>query len=138
MIRVLLADDREVVRTGVAQFLANYDDMQVVGQAADGVAAVRLSGETNPDVVLMDLVMPEMDGIEATRQILAKQPATRIIVFTVFSERDNVFRAMDAGAIGYLMKGSDPDELVRGIRAAMEGESVFGPEATRVLVSRAG
>lgn len=138
MIRVLLADDRDVVRAGVAQFLANYDDMEVVAQAADGVAAVRLSGETSPDVILMDLVMPEMDGIEATRQILAKQPATRIIVFTVFSERDNVFRAMDAGAIGYLMKGSDPDELVRGIRAAMLGESAFGPEATRVLVSRAG
>jgi len=138
MIRVLLADDRDVVRAGVAQFLANYDDMEVVAQAADGAAAVRLSGETSPDVILMDLVMPEMDGIEATRQILATQPATRIIVFTVFSERDNVFRAMDAGAIGYLMKGSDPEELVQGIRAAMGGESAFGPEATRVLTSRAG
>jgi DNA-binding NarL/FixJ family response regulator len=137
MIRVLLADDREVVRAGVAQFLANYDDIDVVGQAGDGVAAVRLSDETNPDVILMDLVMPEMDGIEATRRILAKQPDTRVIVFTVFSERDNVFRAMDAGAIGYLMKGSDPDELVRGIRAAMIGESAFGPEAMRVLASRA-
>jgi NarL family two-component system response regulator LiaR len=138
MIRVLLADDREAVRAGVAQFLANYDDMEVVGQAADGAQAVGLSRETNPDVVLMDLVMPEMDGIEATRQILSSQPDTRIIVFTVFSERHNVFRAMDAGAIGYLMKGSDPDELVRGIRAAMGGESAFGPEATRVIVSRAG
>jgi DNA-binding NarL/FixJ family response regulator len=138
MIRVLLADDRDAIRAGVAQLLANYLDMEVVGLAADGAAAVRLYRETNPDVVLMDLVMPGMDGIEATRQILERQPAARIIVLTVFMERDSVFKATDAGAVGYLMKGDDPAELVGGIRAAMHGGSAFCSEASRVLVGRTG
>jgi DNA-binding NarL/FixJ family response regulator len=87
-------------------------------------------------VVLMDLVMPQVDGIEATRQILATQPGTRIIVLTVSADRDKVFEATDAGAVGYLVKGADPGELVRGIRATMSGETSFGSEATRALASR--
>jgi NarL family two-component system response regulator LiaR len=138
MIRVLLADDRDAVRAGIAQLLANYHDMDLVAQAVDGAAAVRLSRETNPDVVLMDLVMPEMDGIEATRQILAHKPTALIIVLTVFLERDSVFKAIDAGAVGYLIKGSDPAELIDGIRAAMVGDSAFCQEAVRVLASRVG
>ena len=111
MIRVLLADDNEAVRSGVAEFLSGFDDIRVVGAASDGAEAVTLSGSLEPDVVLMDLSMPRMDGFEATRRILAAGGSVRVIAFTVHSERKHVIAAIDAGAAGYLLKGADPAEL---------------------------
>ncbi|MBA3431732.1 MAG: response regulator transcription factor [Actinobacteria bacterium] len=138
MIRVLLADDHSVVRAGLEQLLNNTDELEVVGSASDGLEAVALSDELDPDVVLMDLRMPVLDGIEATRRILEARPTTRIVVLTSFSERDRILEALDAGALGYLLKDAEPDELLRGIRAAGRGESPLAPKvAQAVLADRA-
>jgi DNA-binding NarL/FixJ family response regulator len=135
MIRLMFADDHEVVRFGLSSLLANYDDIEVVGAAHDGEEAVALAAAHEPDIVLMDLSMPGMDGIEATRLIMEARPETRVLVFTSFSDRDRILDALDAGAVGYLLKDTDPDELVRGIRAAVRGESPLAPKAAQVLVS---
>jgi len=136
MIRVLIADDHSLVRAGLAQLLSDVDDFQVVGTAADGRDAVALAAETGPDVVLMDLSMPSLDGVAATRQIVARDPTSRVVVLTSFSEVGRIFEALDAGAIGYLLKDSQTDELVSGIRAAARGESPLAPKAAREVIAR--
>ncbi len=135
MIRVLLADDHRVVREGLEQLLANFDDVELVGTAADGEEAVAMDAEAKPDVVLMDLSMPGVDGIEATRRIVAARPEVRVVVFTSFSERDRILEAIDAGAVGYLLKDAEPDELHRGIQAAARGESPLASKAAGAVIS---
>jgi DNA-binding NarL/FixJ family response regulator len=135
MIRVLLADDHQLVRSGLAALLAGTEDIEVVGTAANGAEAVDLVERTEPDVVLMDLVMPVMDGVEATRRVLATRPQSQVVVLTSFSDRDRILAALDAGAIGYLLKDVDPAELVRGVRAAAAGESPLHPKAARSLLT---
>ena len=135
MIRVVIADDHNLVRAGLAQLLADADDIDVVGMAGDGNEAVTLATEHEADVVLMDLSMPELDGIEATRAIGNKSPDSRVVVLTSFSDRARILDALDAGAIGYLLKDTEPDELMRGIRAAARGESPLAPKAAHQLIS---
>ena len=138
MIRVLLADDHAVVRSGLTQLLATVEDVEVVGAAADGAEAVDLALAERPDVVLMDLSMPVMDGIEAIRRVRGSDPEARIVVLTSFSDRERILDALDAGAIGYLLKDAEPDELIRGVRAAAAGEAPLAPKAaSAVLTARA-
>jgi len=134
MIRVVIADDHNIVRTGLSHLLARADDITVVGLAASGREAVETTIATGADVVLMDLSMPDVDGIAATREIVAQAPDTRVVVLTSFVERTRVIDALDAGAIGYLLKDTDPEELVRGIRAAARGESPLAPKAAQQLI----
>ena len=139
MIRVLLADDHGVVRDGLARLLGSVPDIEVVAAAADSDQAVELAREHRPDVVLMDLRMPGMDGSEATRRLLESDPAMQVVILTSFSERDEILGALDAGAIGYLLKDAEPDELIRGVRAAAQGDSPLDPKAARTLIgSRSG
>jgi DNA-binding NarL/FixJ family response regulator len=138
MIRVLLADDHGLVRDGLTRLLASAPDIEVVAAAADGHEAIRLAGEHRPDVILMDLRMPGMDGSEATRRLLEDDPATQVVILTSFSERDEILSALDAGAIGYLLKDAEPDELIRGIRAAAQGDSPLAPKAARTLIGSRG
>lgn len=138
MIRVLVADDHPAYRRGLELMLADTDGIEVVGMAETGVRAVELAEELTPDVVLMDLRMPLLDGIEATRRIVRRTPGVApipaVVVLTMFDDDESVFTAMRAGARGYLLKGADQDEIVRAIRAASAGEAIFGPEvATRVI-----
>jgi DNA-binding NarL/FixJ family response regulator len=135
MIRVLLADDHGVVRDGLARLIAALDDMEVVGTAADGLEAVRRSAELGPDVVLMDLDMPRMDGIEATRRVLKDRPGTAVLVLTSFSDRARILGAVEAGACGYLLKDVSADEVADGIRAAARGESPIDPRAARTIIT---
>jgi DNA-binding NarL/FixJ family response regulator len=137
-IRVLLADDHDVVRRGLTALLDGAGGFTVVAAASDGEEAVALAAEHQPDVVLMDLSMPGVDGIEATRRLLAERPDTRVVVLTSFSDRERILDALDAGAVGYLLKDAEPDELLRGIEAAARGESPLAPKAARaVLMARA-
>jgi DNA-binding NarL/FixJ family response regulator len=138
MIRVLLADDHSLVRDGLGRLLASVPDIEVVAAAADGVEAVQLAREHRPDVILMDLRMPGMDGSEATRRLLEDDPATQVVILTSFSERDEILSALDAGAIGYLLKDAEPDEVIRGVRAAAHGESPLAPKAARELLGSRG
>ena len=138
MIRVLLADDHSLVRDGLGRLLASVPDIEVVAAAADGREAIRLAQEHRPDVILMDLRMPGMDGSEATRRLLEEDPATQVVILTSFSERDEILSALDAGAIGYLLKDAEPDELIRGVRAAANGESPLAPKAARELLGSRG
>ena len=134
MTRVLIADDHPAYRRGLGLMLANVEDVDVVGEAETGARAVELALELAPDVVVMDLRMPDLDGIEATRRINRGASAPAVIVLTMFEDDDSVFAAMRAGARGYLLKGADQDEIVRAIRAAAAGEAIFGPEiAARVI-----
>jgi DNA-binding NarL/FixJ family response regulator len=135
VIRVLLADDHQLVRSGLAALLAGTEDIEVVGTAANGVEAVEMARATAPHVVLMDLVMPIMDGVEATRRLLAEVPSSQVVVLTSFSDQARILAALDAGAVGYLLKDVDPAELVRGVRAAARGESPLHPKAARSLLS---
>jgi DNA-binding NarL/FixJ family response regulator len=135
MIRVLLADDHQLVRSGLAALLAGSEDIEVVGTAANGAEAVEMAREFTPDVVLMDLVMPVMDGVEATRRLVHDLPSAQVVVLTSFSDQERILAALDAGAIGYLLKDVDPAELVRGVRAAARGESPLHPKAARSLLS---
>jgi DNA-binding NarL/FixJ family response regulator len=135
MIRVLLAEDHALVRAGLAELLNNAPDMQLVGAAADGAEAVALASDRRPDVVLMDLSMPVLDGIEATRRIVAADPDARVVVLTLLSDRERILGALDAGALGYLLKDVEPDELCRGIRAAAAGGSPLAPAAARAVLS---
>jgi DNA-binding NarL/FixJ family response regulator len=138
MIRVLIAEDHGVVRAGLVQLLMNATDMEVVGAASDGSEAVALTASTAPDVVLMDLSMPELDGIAATEAIRATAPEVRVVILTSFSDPARILSALDAGAVGYLLKDSDPDELYRAVRAAARGESPLAPKAaTTLLAARA-
>jgi DNA-binding NarL/FixJ family response regulator len=137
-IRLLLAEDHPVVRAGLERLLANEEDIELVGAAADGAEAVEIAGRLRPDVVLMDLSMPVMDGIDATRRITeAHDGAVSVVVLTSFADREQVMEALDAGASGYLLKDAEPEELVRGIRAAARGEAPLAPRAAReVLAAR--
>jgi DNA-binding NarL/FixJ family response regulator len=130
----MIADDHPAFRRGVELMLVAVDDIMVVGHAETGQGAVELAAEVAPDVVLMDLRMPDLDGIEATRRINRSERAPAVVVLTMFEDDASVFAAMRAGARGYLLKGADQDEIVRAIRAAAAGEAIFGPEiATRVI-----
>ncbi len=133
-IRVLLVDDHNVVRSGLATFLRAYDDLELVGEAKNGLEAVRLCRQVKPDVVLMDLMMPEMDGIAATRAILADSPDIKIIAMTSFEDEQLVHGVLAAGAISYLLKNVASEELSKAIRDAVGGRSTLSPEAARVLV----
>ena len=136
MIRVVVADDHSVVRSGLEQLLLTTDDIELVGQAADGEEAVQLAAELSPDVILMDLSMPNVDGVEATRRITDSGSATQIVVLTSFSDKERILDALAAGASGYLLKHASPDELLDGIRAAHAGEAPLDPKAARVLLDQ--
>ncbi|HIX41969.1 LuxR family transcriptional regulator [Kurthia sp. 3B1D] len=133
MIRVLIADDHHVVRRGLLFFLKTQKDFEVVGEAANGKEAVALTAELQPDIVLMDLVMPEMDGIQATKKIKAQFPAVHVLMLTSFSDRDHVVPAIEAGAAGYQLKDIEPDELVETIRKIIAGENILHPDASEQL-----
>jgi NarL family two-component system response regulator LiaR len=133
-IRVLLVDDHAVVRSGLAAFLLVYDDLDLVGEAGSGKEAVRLCEQLQPDVVLMDLVMPEMDGAAATRIIRERWPRIQVVALTSFKEKDLVQGVLEAGAIGYMLKNVSADELADAIRAAHSGRSTLAPEAAQVLI----
>lgn len=134
MTRLLVADDHPAFRRGLELMLGDVDDVEIVGFAETGAKAVELTENLAPDVVLMDLRMPELDGIEATRRITRLDTAPAVVVLTMFEDDDSVFAAMRAGARGYLLKGADQDEIVRAVRAAAAGEAIFGPEiAARII-----
>jgi NarL family two-component system response regulator LiaR len=133
-IRVMLVDDHNVVRSGLATFLKAYDDLELVGEAGNGVEAVNLCHRHKPDVILMDLIMPEMDGIAATRAILDDYPDVKIIAMTSFEEEKLVHGVLAAGAISYLLKNVTSDELASAIRAASLGKSTLSPEAAKALI----
>lgn len=133
-IKVLLADDHSVVRQGLRMFLALDPDLDVVGEAVNGKEALRLVGELHPDVVLMDLLMPEMDGIAATSAIRRQYPDTEVIALTSVLEDEKVYGAIRAGAIGYLLKDTEADELCRAIKAAAAGQVQLSPQAAARLM----
>jgi len=133
-IRVMLVDDHAVVRSGLGAFLLAFDDLELVAEAGSGEEAVRLCEQVRPDVVLMDLVMPGMDGAAATRAIREQCPDIQVIALTSFKEKDLVEGALQAGAIGYLLKNVSADELADAIRAAHAGRSTLAPEAAQVLI----
>lgn len=133
-IRVMLVDDHAVVRSGLGAFLLVFDDLELVGEAGGGEEAVRLCQQLKPDVVLMDLVMPGMDGAAATRAIRERCPSIQIIALTSFKEQELVQGALEAGAIGYLLKNVSADELANAIREAHAGRPTLAPEATQALI----
>ena len=133
-IRVLIADDHSIVRRGIKALLATEKDMQVVGEAENGAEAIEKAASLKPDVVLMDLVMPQMDGIEATRRITTEQPGTKILVLTSFAADDKVFPAVKAGALGYLLKDSTPDQLLEAVRQVHRGEPSLEPSIARKVL----
>ncbi|NLF78017.1 MAG: response regulator transcription factor [Chloroflexi bacterium] len=133
-IRVLIADDHSVVRQGLRMFLALDPDIDIVGEACDGVQALELAHELRPDVVLMDLLMPEMDGIQATARVRAELPDTEVIALTSVLEDSSVVNAIRAGAIGYLLKDTEADVLVKAIKAAAEGQVQLSPQAAARLM----
>ncbi|MFC7545846.1 response regulator [Plantactinospora sp. GCM10030261] len=137
MIRVLIADDQMLVRAGVSLLLRTAGSFDVVGEAGDGLETVRLADRLRPDVVLMDLRMPRMDGIEATRRILESQPAARILVLTTFADDGSVYGALGAGAIGYLVKDGAPEELIDAVRRAARGEPMLAAAVLSRVVDRA-
>jgi DNA-binding NarL/FixJ family response regulator len=133
-LRIVLADDHPVVRAGLRALIGTIDDLEVVGEADDGEAAVREVQLLRPDVVLMDVRMPGVDGVEATRRIRAVAPDTAVLVLTMYDDDATVFTAMQAGARGYLLKGAEQDEITAAIRAVVAGQAIFGPGvAARVL-----
>lgn len=136
MITVLFADDHEMVRIGVASYLSAQPDIEVVAEADDGEPAVKLALEWKPDIILMDLVMKEMDGIEATKQILSEWPEAKIIIVTSFLDDEKVYPALEAGAKSYLLKTSKAEKIAEAIRATHEGQSILEPEVTGKLMNR--
>ena len=136
MIRALLADDQDLVRLGLRVLLDNEDDMQVVGEAADGLRTVELARQLRPDVVLMDVRMPGIDGIEATRRIMAdpELPATRVLVLTTFEVDEYIFAALHAGASGFLMKDTKPAQLLDAVRRVAAGDALLSPSVTRRVI----
>lgn len=137
MIRVLLVDDQQLIRAGLRMLCESVPDMQVVGEAADGAAAVRLAEQLRPDVVLMDLRMPGVDGTIATSRILAQRPSARVVVLTTFDDDDHLYPALAAGACGFLVKDAAPAELLDGVRRAAAGDSPFSQGVLRRLVEQA-
>jgi two-component system, NarL family, response regulator LiaR len=133
-IRVLIVDDHTIVRKGIKALLAETNDIQVVGEAGSGLDAIHLSQQLEPDVILMDLLMPKLDGIEATRQISAQQPQVHVLVLTSFVGDDKIFPAIKAGAVGYLLKDSEPSELIRSIHMVHRGELSLHPNIARKIM----
>jgi DNA-binding NarL/FixJ family response regulator len=133
-IRVVVADDHPAFRAGLRLMLDIAEDVDIVGEAEDGAGVVDVVQQERPDVVVMDLRMPGLDGIEATRRLLAVQPDLGVVVLTMFEDDESVFAAMRAGARGYLLKGAEQDEILRGIRAIAAGEAIFGPSIARRVV----
>ncbi|MFJ5716186.1 response regulator [Neobacillus sp. NPDC093127] len=130
MIRVVFVDDHEMVRIGVSSYLSAQPDIEVVGEAADGKKGVELALELRPDIILMDLVMKEMDGIEATRQIIEQWPEAKVIIVTSFLDDEKVYPALEAGATSYMLKTSKAGEIANAVRATYHGQSVLEPEVT--------
>jgi DNA-binding NarL/FixJ family response regulator len=135
-IRVLLVDDHAMVRRGMRDFLSLHDDLEIVGEAADGAAAIEAAAELQPDVVVMDLLMPVIDGIDATARIKAAQPAIEIVVITSFIEEARIVAALEAGAAGFLLKDAEADELAAAIRAAAAGEVHLDPAVAGIVTRR--
>ena len=135
MIRILIADDHGLVRAGLMELIATFEGIEVLGVATGGEDAVALTAQHLPDVVLMDLEMPDVDGIEATRRIVQSHPDVRVVILTSFSDRERILHALDAGAVGYLLKDAEPDELHRGIAAAARGESPLDPRAAGTIIA---
>jgi DNA-binding NarL/FixJ family response regulator len=133
-IRVLVVDDHVIVRNGLAQLLATTDEFELVGTAGDGREAVALVDSLRPDVVLMDLSMPEMDGVEATHAITRRHPGTKIVILSSFSEHQRVLAALDAGAEGYVLKHADPEQILSAIDAVHRGGAPIDPQVARVLL----
>ena len=136
-IRVLLVDDHAMVRRGLATFLGAFDDLELAGEAASGEAGIRLCAQVRPDVVLMDIVMPEMDGVTATRAIRRQFPEVQVVALTSFKDKGLVQDALQAGAIGYLLKDVSAETLAEAIRAAHAGRATLSPEAAQSLVQAA-
>ena len=134
VISVLIADDHPFVRHGLRTYLETLEDIEVVGEASDGAEAVELAGRLLPDVVLMDLVMPELDGVEATRRIRVASPATKVIALTSFDDDEKVFPAIKAGATGYLLKDVSPADLAEAVRKASRGEALLAPSVAARLM----
>jgi DNA-binding NarL/FixJ family response regulator len=134
MIRVLIADDHAVVRHGLERLLNGFDEVDVVATASDGEEAVELAARERPDVALVDLQMPGVDGICATKRIAEVSPETRVVVLTAFSDREAIVEVLDAGAAGYLLKDAEPDELRRAVAAAARGDSPLAPRAAKLLL----
>jgi len=133
-IHVLIADDHTLFRDGLVALLNSVDDIRVVGTAQDGLEAVQQAAASQPDVILMDILMPELNGIEATRTIIQASPHIGVIMLTMFEDDESIFSAMRAGARGYILKGADQDDVLRAIRAVNRGEALFGPSvATRLM-----
>ncbi|WP_042222599.1 response regulator [Oceanobacillus manasiensis] len=136
MISVLFADDHEMVRIGVSAYLSSQPDIDVIAEAADGGEAVLKALELKPDIILMDLVMKEMDGIEATRQIIARWPEAKIIIVTSFLDDEKVYPALEAGATSYMLKTSKASEIAKAIRSTFDGQSILEPEVTGKIMNR--
>lgn len=137
-LRVVLVDDHAVVRRGLAELLDSAADLEVVGTASDGAQAQEVARALRPDVVLMDLQMPGTDGVEATRAIVAADLGAQVLVLTSFSDAERILAALDAGAVGYLLKDAEPDEVIEGVRAVGRGESPLHPKAARELLMARG
>ncbi|MBB6177813.1 MULTISPECIES: response regulator transcription factor [Anoxybacillus] len=135
MIKVLLVDDHEMVRLGVSAYLSAQPDMEVVGEAESGEKGVELALQLRPDIILMDLVMEPMDGIEATKQIISAWPEAKIMIVTSFLDDDKVYPAIEAGAVSYMLKTSKASEIANAIRATFHGQSVFEPEVTGKMMN---
>lgn len=136
MIRLLVVDDHAIVRRGLEMLFATADDIELVGLAADGAEAVTMARDNKPDVVLMDLAMPGVDGVAATRQIVAHEPGVRVVVLTSLGEESRILDALNAGAQGYLLKHTDPDALLEAVRSAYGGDAPLDPRAGRVLLEQ--
>ena len=135
MIRVIIVDDHPLVRAGIAQLLESTEDISVVGQAADGEEGIAAVAELEPDLVLMDLSMPGMDGRTATRRIREAHPNVRVVVLSSYSERTDILEALDAGAAGYLLKDAPPEELLAGVRSAARDEAPLAPRVAREVLT---
>jgi two-component system, NarL family, response regulator LiaR len=134
-IRILLVDDHDMVRRGLAVFLQAFVDLELIGEASDGTEALAFCEKTQPDVILMDVMMPRMDGIEATRRIKAQHPQIQILMLSSSKEEEAIKSALQAGAIGYVLKNINVQEMANAIRAAYRGQAVLSPEATQALVA---
>ncbi|MGZ3146084.1 response regulator [Lentzea chajnantorensis] len=135
-LRVVLADDQDLVRAGFRVILGTEPGIEVVGEAGDGAAAVELVARLRPDVVLMDVQMPRMDGLEATRRILSADGGTRVVILTTFDREDYLFEALRAGASGFLLKNASPEDLVDSVRVVARGDALLSPEVTRRVIAR--